>query len=389
VWNPKGGPNGTGAWEAPPDNSTQNFTQQNNGPFVPSAPTGQGGYSDATGHSNGFADLNGNWQNSGASLGKVRPMGGNGAWGGYTGTMVDDGHGGARYDASLNGRQEAVDRARGLGAAAGNRAAYNIDYSQADRFAAAGQQDRGYQLDALGMARDTAQGRNLQSMKLGQQMLQQGVQAQQAGAASTRGGSLAQAAAMRQQAAGQGAFMQQGNTMLQAQRAAEMAQGRDAYMGQATGLRSSDAQAQQQNQNQGISQMQMEMNQRQLNQQGQMGYEAQGQAINKGASDAALGADELQHGIDSAASKRSQQQADRQLQTGAAIAGTVGSVGASAAGAIPPPSPSPAPAGGAPGGAPGEARPYDPYSQAVSTSDERAKTHTRSLATAALNRRWR
>lgn len=387
VWNPTGGPNGTGAWEDPPNQGPNySFT----GP-PPTAPPPRGGGPDAGGYSNadggaydGTATHNGSYDTGGASLGKVRPFGGAGAWGGYTGTMVDDGNGGVRYDAGLSGRQEAVDRARGLGEAAANQKAVQIDYGRADQFAGLGQQDRGFTTDAMNLTRQTALGQNLQSQRLGQQMLQQGVQAQQAAAASTRGGPLAQAAAMRQQAAGQGAFMQAGNTQLEAQRAAEMAQGREQYMGQATGLRAIDAQAQGLNQQQGINQMNQELGQRGLNQQGQMGYEAQGQAINKGAADAAMKAKEMQAGIDSAASLRAQKQADREMQTGASGASAGGALIAKVGEGFN--TPTPAPGGGTPGGAPGEARPYDPYSDDVSNSDMRTKTKVTSLASAALMR---
>ncbi len=360
-----------------PDDGSS-FTQPGGLPVKkPPRPTGQGGWAQGTGDpTNGYGE-------GSPDLGKARPWDGSGrgsgAYGGYAGTYVDDGNGGVRYDAGLNGRQEAVDRARSLGEQAANRGAYQIDYGQADRFAAAGQADRGFQTDALNLAGQTARGQNLQSQALGQQMLQQGVQAQQAGAASTRGGSLAQAAAMRQQAAGQGAYMQQGNTMLAGQRAAEMAQGRDAYMQQATGLRASDAQAQGLNQQQGIQQMQQELGQRQLNQAGQMGFEAQGQAVNKSAADGALKAAEINAGIDSAASLRATQQADRQQQQMGAMAAAGGALMAKGADAF---TSMPSTSGGDDGG-------MDPYSKAVSNSDARGKTRITSLGAAAMGRRPR
>lgn len=390
VWDPHGGPNGTGAYVDAPDTApAPNFTMPSAPP--PGAPQmGNNGMSNATGSATDASiKMGDNYGTNGdTTLGKVAPMGGDGAWGGYTGTVVPDGNGGVKYDANLSGRGEAVGRARNLAEAAANKQAYQIDYGQADNIAAMGQQDRGFQTDAMNLAAQTANGQNLQSQKLGQSMLTQSVQAQQAGAAGARGGSLAQAVAMRQQAAGQGAFMQQGNTQLQAQAAADMATGRDQYMQDASGLRSSDAQAQGLDQQQGIQQMQQELQQRQLNRQGQMGYEAQGQAVNNAASDAALKADELQHGIDAAASLRAQQQADRQLQFGGAIAGAGGSLIAKSAGAFGgPPTPTPAPAGGTPGGDAGDAQPMDPYSTDVSNSDIRSKTNVRNLATAVMARR--
>lgn len=399
VWDPKGGPNGTGAYveQADPSAVAPNFSQQAPPPPGAPPPPQQGdvnGYSNATGSAtDGSVKMGDNYGvNGDTTLGKVRPMGGAGAWGGYSGTVVDDGNGGVTYDAGLNGRQEAVDRARGLGAAAAAQQAYQIDYGQANQIGAMGQQDRGFQTDAMALAAQTANGQNLQSQALGQSMLTQGVQAQQAGAAGARGGSLAQAVAMRQQAGGQAAFMQQGNTQLQAQAANEMAQGRDQYMQDATGLRSSDAQAQGLDQQQSIQQMQQELQQRQLNQQGQMGYEAQGQAVNNAAADAALKADELGHNIDSAASLRSQQQASRQLAFGGAMASTGGALiakGGDALGAPPPTTPPPLPAPTSGGinedGSPraGTGGGFDPDTG----SDVRMKMHVRNLATAVMARR--
>ena len=365
TWNPTGGPNGTGAYEKPFDDGSYKPP--------PVRPTGTGGWSNGTGDQlNGSSD---DPNDPNRTLGKAYSFdghnrGGTGAWGGYAGTFVDDGHGGTRYDAGLNGRQEAVDRARGLADAASKQSAYQIDYGQADKFAGLGQDSRGYEQGALELARQTARGENLQSQALGQGMLQQGLQAQQAGAASTRGGSLAAAAAMRQQASGAGSFMAQGQTQLDAQRAAEMATGRDMYQQQAGQMRAGDAQAQGLNQQQGISQMQQELGQRQLNQAGQLGYESQGQNVNNAANDAALKSAEMAQGIDSAASLRAQRQADRDVQTGAAVVGTLGAVGAKAADMYD-------------SGGGSKSSDPDPYSTAVSNSDERGKTNIRGLASVA------
>ncbi len=329
--------------------------------------------------------------NGDTTLGKVRPMGGAGAWGGYTGTVVSDGKGGTRYDANLSGRGEAVGRARGLAEAAANRDAYQLDYTDADSMAGLGRQDRAAQVDAMGLARDTALGNNLQSQALGQQMIGQSVAAQQSAAGGARGGGLAQAMANRQQAGGQAQFVGNAQTTLDAQRAAEMAAGRDAYMQQATGIRAGDAQAQGLNQHQAIAQMGQELSQRGLNQTGQMGYEAQGQAINKAAADASLRVNELNHNIDSASSLRAQKQADRELQTGAAGAAAGGAllakVGDSFGGGPTPPTPTPAPTPAAYGTP--ESDPTDPYkyNEAVSNSDVRGKTRVTSLAAAAVARK--
>lgn len=337
---------------------------------MPAAPQGADGWSNVSRNNYGDGGNGGFGSNNSGQPDTTGKTGSPGAWGGYTGRMVDDGKGGVVFDGDDSGRSDAVNHLQGLANAASNQQAYQNDYSTADRFAQAGQQDRGLQVDAMRMAQDTAAGRNLQSQALGQSMLQQGVQAQQAGAASTRGGSLAQAAAMRQQAGGQAAFMQQGNTQLDAQRAAEMAQGRDAYMQQATGLRASDASAQKLNQDQGVSQMQNEINQRQLNQQGQMGYDSMAQDTNIGAANAAIGQHQVNAGIADTSMQRHQGKLDQGQQWVASGVSAAGSLGGSASGM-----------GGGGGGGSTSSGP-DPYSQAVSNSDARGKTEIRSLATA-------
>jgi hypothetical protein len=276
---------------------------------------------------------------------------------------------------------EAVDHARNLGYAASQRdRAHKNDYTAANGFAGMGAQDRGTQVDAMGLAQQTANGTNLQSMQLGQQMLDQGVQAQQAAAASSRGGALAQAAARSQQANGQGSFVAQGNTQLQAQRANEMAAGRDAYMGQASALRASDAQGQSLQQQQALAQQQQELQQRQQNQQTQMAYETQGQNVNNAAADAALSRDEIAHGYDATQTARQTQMANRQAQTVAAGVNAGGALVAKGGDAI---------FGGSPTTQPqqtyGDYK--DPYSEQVSGSDERMKQNVRSLAAAVAARK--
>lgn len=336
---------------------------------APSAPVGAGGWSNSSNQNYGDGGTPRNEDGHDYSTGRVASPG---AWGGYTGHMVDDGNGGVRFDGTHSGRQDAVDHLEGLGAAAARQQAYQNDYGRADEFAAMGQGSRGYQTDALDLAGQTARGEHLQSMKLGQDMLRQGVQAQQAGAMSTRGGSLAQAAAMRQQAAGQGAFMQQGNTMLAAQRAAEMAAGRDMYQQQAGGIRAGDAQAQGLNQQQAIQQMQNELQQRQLNQKGQMGYDSLAQDTNIGATNAALGQHEQNAGVDDKSMQRHQGKLDQGLGYVGDAVQVAGSLGGSAAGM----------SNGASG-----AKPPDPYSQAVSNSDMRTKTNVRGMGAVAAQ--WR
>lgn len=346
-------------------------------PNAPPAPAGDGGWSNQS---------NKNYGNNGyspdGSSNQDHPLGGGdattgkafsgGAYGGYNGRYVEDGKGGVKFDATHNGRQDAVDHLQGLGAAAANRQAYQNDYGKADSFAGLAQGSRGYEQQSLGLAGQTARGENLQSMKLGNQMLQQGVQAQQAGAAGTRGGSLAAAAAMRQQASGQAGFMAQGQAQLEAQRAAEMASGRDMYQQQAGAIRQGDAAGQSLDQSQAIQQAQNEIGQRQLGQRGQLGYESLGQDVNIGAANAALGSHEQDAGIDDRSMQRHQGKLDQGQQLVGEAASMAGSAGAGMAGAT---------SGGSGGGGG-----MDPYSKAVSSSDSRSKTNIRGLGYAAALR---
>lgn len=301
-----------------------------------------------------------------------------GSYGGYNGTWVTNPDGTRTFDTSKSGRAASVGRARGLGAAAASQQAYQNDYGLAEIDAANGQQDRGQQTFAAGLARNTALNGDAQSQMLGRNMLQQGVQAQQAAAMSARGGSLAQAAAMQQQRAGQGAFMQQGTNALMAQRADDMAAGRQQYMQNMTQMRGLDAQAQALHQQQAIHQMGNELDQRQLGQQGQMGYEEMGQNINKSALDAALRNEEQGAGIDAAASLRGQQQADRNLGKIGDASQMGGTLMAGLSGIKDDSGGSSKPSGG--GGYSGGIYRDDPY------SDERTKQGVRSLAHAAAMR---
>ncbi len=298
-----------------------------------------------------------------------------GSYGGYNGTWVTNPDGTRTFDTTQSGRAASVGRARGLGAAAANRGAYQNDYGLAEINAAQGQDDRARQAGAAQLAHNVAINGNAATAALGQRMIQGGVQAQQAAAMSTRGGPLAAAAAMRQQQNGQGAFVQQANTNLQAQRADDMATGRDMYSSTMGDIRAGDAEAQRLHQQQAIHQMGNEIDQRQLGQQGQMGYEEMGQNINKSAQDAALRNEEMGAGIDAAASLRGQRQADRDLahigegvQAGGTLVAGLSTLGGSDSG----------PKGN--GGYSDGIYHDDPY------SDARAKFHVRSLASAAAMR---
>jgi hypothetical protein len=223
---------------------------------------GNGGYVDYSGKSGGYT---GGWD--------------------YTENGIPIPKDKAAYQASIravpSARAQDVNRYRGLGEAAANRGTYQIDYGDAREHMWESEAVRGSQSDALNLARAAAMGgQPSQAQLLGQQMTQQSLDAQMAGAASARGGSLAQAAAMRQAQVGSAQFQQQAIQQGLAARAAEMAHARDAYMGGASTMRGMDFQAAGQYSQMAQQQAQLEMAQRQLNQQGQMGYEQMAIGVN-------------------------------------------------------------------------------------------------------------
>lgn len=240
-------------------------------------------------------------------------------WGGYAGTVVQNPDGTTTFDGSKNGTTADINRFQGLGAAAANRQAYQIDYGQANQDAAMAGDARNGQQAAFNLAASAANGDPTVARNLGWSMLSQGAQTQQAAAASTRGGALAQAAAMRQQQAGQGAYMQQGYNSMAALRADEMAAGRSSMAQAAGAMRAGDATAQGLHGAQAIGQMNQEIGQRGLNQAGQMGYEGMAQNVDKSSQDAALKNHEMDAGIDAAASIRATNSANRDQQQNAAL----------------------------------------------------------------------
>jgi hypothetical protein len=297
-----------------------------------------------------------------------------GAWGGYMGTNVRNPDGTISLDTSLNGTTADVNRMQGLATVAAHNQAFQNDNTQTNTDLSLGSDDRRSQAGAASLARGMAQNGNAQTNALGQNMLQQGLQSQQALAASTRGGSLAQAAAMHGAQNGAGAFMQQGNAALAAQRANDMATGRNMYMDQTTAMRAGDATAQGINQNKAISQMNNELGQRQLNQAGQVGYEQMGQNVDNASQNAALSLHEQDVGIDATASLRAQKQADRDQQSLGAAAGTAGAFAASIGKSDNAPSPPPQ-----------EQQAYSDNPD-VTGSDERMKQNVRGLAAVAALR---
>ncbi len=167
-------------------------------------------------------------------------------------------------------------RYRSLGEAAAARQAYQVNFDKAKADEAQGLRAHADQSRALGLMSNAAHGNApSQAAILGGQVAGQSLQAQQAAAANGRG--LAGAAAAQQQAAGQAASVQQaGLGQFAGMRGQEMAHAQGVY-GQGAGtMRTGDYAQQGLAQQRAEAQGQSEFTQRQLNQEGQMGYEQMG-----------------------------------------------------------------------------------------------------------------
>lgn len=265
-----------------------------------------------------------NWGGNGGRLTQPTPENPNG----YTGGWVQGAHGTgwlptdkaaflAAQKWQPTGRALDVDRYRGLGEAAAGRGAPSLDYGDANRHLNGGvtalnqaygdrnlaYEARGEQLGALALQRSAAMGEQpSQAQLLGRSMIDQSLNAQLAGAASARGGTLAQAAAQRQAMQGAAQFRAQGAQQLSAMRADEMDRARGAYMQGASGIRGMDyAGADQATRIAGArtdmgrtaaqmaqAQGQLVMSQRALNDQTRQGYETMGFNTNQAALNAGL-----------------------------------------------------------------------------------------------------
>lgn len=264
-----------------------------------------------------------------------------------------------------------VARYRGMGEAAMSRDAPQLNYGYANNALGWSQrnlessnntlgeaaqsrayalQSRADQLDALSLQRNAAYGNApSQAQALGRNLIDQSLQAQLAGAASARGGGMAQAAAMRQAAQGAASMQQQGTNSLAALRAQEMAQARDSYQQGAYGIRAQDyvgsqmatASAGQYQQNAGqytqnaaqYAQMEqqralLEMQQRQLNDSNQQFYEQLGWNTNNAQLQAGLGQQSVAMQGDMNRQNVAMQQQAANQQFWAAMAGAGATVGA-------------------------------------------------------------
>lgn len=286
--------------------------------------------------------------------------------------------------ARQSGADLASGRYQGMGAAAANRAAYQADYGGYNASMGQADQARGSQGDALNLMRDAAYGKApSQAQLLGQNMIDQSLQAQMAGAASAKGGSLAQAVALRNAANGAASFQQQGINQLSAMKADEMSRALGAYGGLSTGMRGQDYGAAGLNLQKVGQQQQNEQFQSGLNQQAWMGLEGMGLQVQQDQQQAALGQAGLdagnwqhQNNLDAAATSRG----TSTMLAGIGAGGSVGAAGVAAGGggaapAAALPAPAPAPAAPESWGGGNAAAPPDPWG-----SDIRMKTNVAPLS---------
>lgn len=248
------------------------------------------------------------------------------AWGGYSGTNVKTPGGAVLEDRNLSGQTADVGRYRTLGEVAANQPAYQNNYDQANRYRAMGMVDRTGQMRGLGYMAAAASGQTpTQAQMLGRRMLGESVAAQQSGAASMRGGSLAQAAAMRRQQQGQAGFEQQGRAQIAAAHADELQTARQQYAQAALQMGGLDLQSQKLAQDQANAQMANELQQRQLNQRGQLGYEGMAYDVNAAALQAALQKEQAKAGMYQNQLAIDQSQREREARIMGATTAAVGS----------------------------------------------------------------
>lgn len=182
VWNPSGGPNGTGAWETPPATSERSQT------FVP------------------------------------------GAWGGRGNDMMTDG----TLVEGTSGAARDVYRYQRMGQVPVHQTGAGIATHDSN-------EARGIQMGALGLLGQTMNGSVPSAAeRLGTQQGIDAGRAQSSMGQSVRGGAMARAAAMRQGVQNSASIEAQQRQANAATRAGEMAGARGAYFGAASGMRDTD-----------------------------------------------------------------------------------------------------------------------------------------------------
>jgi hypothetical protein len=338
--------------------------------FVPASTAMSTGYASPYGQVSGSNTIDGSAPTEGRVSGFDGKTVSGGAWGGYVGTNVRNPDGTITLDPTMNGTTADISRFEEMAAEAANRTSYKNDYTQANNDALYGEAARQGQGNGIALARNIAMGADDGSRALGNSMLNQGLQTQQAAAMSRRGGSLAQAAAMHQQRNGAGAYMQQGHNQMLALQADQMANARREYSEMATTQRNGDATVEGLHASQTKHQLDNDVKQANLNLDASLGYNGMAQNVDKSSQDAALKAHEISVGIDAAASTRANQQANRDLQTTGAIVGAVGAGAAHVGGML------------------NDGNDPNNPNKKYTGSDERMKTNARPMGLAAVASRW-
>lgn len=187
-----------------------------------------------------------------------------------------------------------LNRYRSMGEAAAARQAYQVNFGKSLGDESQGFQDRNSQILAASGLRNAAEGNApSQAAILGNQAAGQSLEAQMAAAANGRGGVQTKgsigAAAAQSQAAQMASQQQLGNVaQYSGMRGAEMQHAQQSYGAAGGTMRTGDYAQQGMAQQRAEAQGQSEFTQRQLNQQGQMGYEQMGINNQQAESDGAL-----------------------------------------------------------------------------------------------------
>ena len=290
-------------------------------------------------------------------------------WGGNSGTFVNQPNGDGTFQKQQisNPVTSDVNRYRDMGAQSAGRAAYQLNYGDADADHAQANAAGALQGDANDQLRAQANGTDRISSDFQQGLLQKGSDNQTAGAVSSAGGALAQMAALSRANAGRAGYMQRGNANIAAQQANDMATGRTALAAGEAAQRKGDETGQYLNDAQSNTQAQSEEAQRQLNQNDQMHYEGMGVDTE------AQGVQAAQH---AAADAKQREQADynkNQADTNRAI-GYVNTGVAAIGNAVAPGAGSVAAGAGSSAATPDpNSDPNNPANNPDPTSDERAK----------------
>jgi hypothetical protein len=233
------------------------------------------------------------------------------AWGGTSGAVVVGPDGKPAIDTSQSGRQQDVNRLRGMGAGMANRQAYQLDYGKGNVDRAQGQADRTREAGAVARLANAAKGGAPSAAVIGSQGAMDdafGSQlAAQGGARNVTQGGAASVAGSNGAMAGQLAA----TGGLGAQRSGELMGDRTAYAGAAGALRTGDYGQQSLDQQRAKAQYESEIGQRQLNDQGRRQAEDLAFGVNQKAMEAGQAETDRATGNYATSLQRQTNQADR------------------------------------------------------------------------------